>query len=103
YASGFGLEPLTGLPAPECAQSTQNYPHQVADELGLALTDVTCSGARTANLTITPQEVAVATTVPVQNASLSETTDIVSVTIGGIDLGYVNILTSCAAFTADGP
>ena len=103
YASGFGLTPITNLPAPECAQATQNYPHQVADELGLTLTDVSCSGAETANLTTTPQPVAVATTVPIQNAALSETTEIVSVTIGGIDLGYVDILTNCAAISPAGP
>lgn len=104
YAAGFGLTPLSGLPSPECAQSRANYPHSVATELGLVLTDRTCSGAATVNLTTTPQTLLPsATTVAVQDASLSASTDIVTVTIGGNDLGFVDILTACAALSATGP
>lgn len=95
YAAGFGILPSTGLPVAGCDQSTANYPHLVATELGLTLTDVTCSSAETANLTTTPQ-VTYAGTAPIQVASLSTSTDIVTVTISGNDLGFVDILTKCS-------
>jgi LPXTG-motif cell wall-anchored protein len=102
YAAGFGLTPLTGVPHVDCAQSAINYPHQVAAELGLALHDVSCSGAVAMNLTTTPQTVT-GGTVPVQAVALSATTDIVTVTIGGNDLGYVDILTACASLSEVSP
>ena len=101
YAAGFGLTPASSFPLAGCAQSSQNYPHQVASELGLALTDVTCSGARTENLTTTPQ-VVFDGTAAVQDSSLSSTTDVVTLTIGGNDVGYVDIMTFCAALSATG-
>lgn len=102
YAAGYGILPSTGLPVAGCDQSTLNYPHLTAAELGLTLTDVTCSGAETVNLTTTGQ-VTYSGNVPIQALSLSASTDIVTVTVGGNDLGFVDILTNCAAFTATGP
>lgn len=95
YAAGYGILPSTGLPETGCDQSTMNYPHVAATELGLNLTDVTCSGAETANITTTSQATysGVAT---IQLNALTASTDIVSVTIGGNDLGFVDILTNCA-------
>ena len=102
YAAGFGLTPSTGMPVAGCDQSTTNYPHLTAAELGLALTDVTCSGAETANLT-TSAQLTYSGTAPIQLTALSATTDIVTVTVGGNDLGFVDILTNCAAFGPAGP
>jgi lysophospholipase L1-like esterase len=102
YAAGYGILPSTGLPVTGCDQSTTNYPHLTATELGLALTDVTCSGAETANITTTAQ-VTYSGTAPIQLTSLSASTDIVTLTVGGNDLGFVDILTSCAAFSSAGP
>jgi LPXTG-motif cell wall-anchored protein len=102
YAAGYGLTPSTGLPVPGCDQSTMNYPHQVAAELGLDLTDVTCSGAETANIS-TIAQTTYSGLAPIQDTALSASTDVVTVTIGGNDLGFVDILTSCAALSATGP
>jgi hypothetical protein len=102
YAAGYGLTPSTGLPVPGCDQSTTNYPHQVAAELGLDLTDVTCSGAEAVNITTTPQTTYDGVA-PVQDGELSASTDIVTITIGGNDLGFVDILTACAALSDTGP
>ena len=44
YASG-PLVPAQTEPAWGCLRSNNNYAHQLARELGLTLTDVTCSGA----------------------------------------------------------
>ncbi len=42
-------------PPQPCARSTNNYAHQIAARRGLALIDVSCSGAATAHLTGPPQ------------------------------------------------
>src|SRR5690554_4890891 len=58
YASGFGFgPPAPGAPHVNCDQSTLNYPHLVAAEFNLALTDASCSGAVIANIAITQQAV----------------------------------------------
>ena len=49
-AAGPGIRPRAdGAPLP-AGRSARNYPHLVADRLGLDLVDVTYSGATTANL-----------------------------------------------------
>lgn len=102
YSAGYGLTPLTGLPVPGCAQSSSNYPHLLAAALGLSLTDVTCSGAVAANITDTPQ-VTPAGTNEIQSNALSASTNIVTVTIGGNDLGFTSIAETCAAISPTGP
>lgn len=95
YAAGYGILPSTGSPVVGCDQSTSNYPHLTAAELGLTLTDVTCSGAETGNVT-TIAQVTYNGTAPIQLTALGPTTNIVTLTIGGNDLGFVDILTNCA-------
>ncbi|MBC7724256.1 MAG: SGNH/GDSL hydrolase family protein [Burkholderiaceae bacterium] len=97
YAAGFGLAPLTGLPVPECGQASVDYPHQVATALGLVLTDVTCAGAITDNLVVAQGNA------PAQATALSPQTQVVSVTIGGNDLGFGAISQTCIALSAAGP
>lgn len=99
YSAGLGLAPSTGLPTPECGQSAVNYPHQVAAAYGLDLTDVSCSGATTADITTDSQF----GNITPQIAALSADTDVVTLTIGGNDLGFTDIIQSCLAQTADGP
>jgi lysophospholipase L1-like esterase len=99
YTSGLGLAPGTELPVPECAQSEVNYPHRIAEQLGLDLTDVSCSGATTADI----DEVAQHDGAPRQLDALSDSTDVVTLTIGGNDLGFVTVAATCAAASADGP
>lgn len=104
YSAGFGLLPFSDQPAAGCYQAEQNYPHRVADALGLVLNDRTCSGAVTANIRDTPQlTITGAGTAPVQSDSLSATTDIVTVTIGGNDLGFSSVAARCIALDAAGP
>jgi len=98
YAAGLGLTPLTGTPDPSCGQATVDYPHQVAAALGLHLTDVSCSGATTADITGAQRS-----SVPAQAGALSAATSVVSVTIGGNDLGFAQIARSCIALSPAGP
>ncbi|HTW15959.1 MAG TPA: SGNH/GDSL hydrolase family protein [Nocardioides sp.] len=77
-----------------CLRSSVNYPALVAEELGYALTDVSCSGATTANLR-TPQ----ATTtgdVPPQLDALEEDTALVTIGLGGNDDSVFARLIGCA-------
>lgn len=102
YAAGYGLSPLTDLPATGCGQSVHDYPHQVAAQLGLDLTDATCSGAVAADISGTAQ-VTGDGTAPPQDTALSSATRIVSLTIGGNDLGFSSIAAYCVALSANGP
>jgi lysophospholipase L1-like esterase len=93
------LGPTTVPAAPAaCQRSSENYPSVTARALGLALTDASCGGATTADLTgsqgpgIAPQLDA-----------LRHTTALVTVGIGGNDLGFADIATNCAAYTPWGP
>jgi lysophospholipase L1-like esterase len=75
-----------------CLRSTNDYPHLVAAQLGLALTDVTCSGATTDNIVDTPQFAN-----PPQITALTSDTSVVTVTIGGNDVLYSGSALVCAA------
>lgn len=104
YSAGFGLIPYSEAPAAGCYQALADYPHLVAAELGLTLDDRTCSGAETANIRDVPQPTITGEgTAPVQSDSLSSSTDIVTVTIGGNDLGFSDIAAFCLAASATGP
>ncbi|WP_308797419.1 SGNH/GDSL hydrolase family protein [Agromyces silvae] len=103
YASGFGLEPYSSLPVAGCLQSEVDYPHRVADALELRVTDVTCAGASTANVIDTPQRTASGLLAPPQSDALSTRTEVVTLTIGGNDLGFSTVLPQCLAASAAGP
>jgi hypothetical protein len=102
YAAGFGVGPVSGGPVPGCDQSAADYPHLVAQQLGLRLKDVSCAGAVTANLISTPQLTGDGTAPP-QISGLGASTRIVTVTIGGNDLGFASIASSCVALSPTGP
>ncbi|MBB5850106.1 SGNH/GDSL hydrolase family protein [Amycolatopsis umgeniensis] len=87
FAAGPGIPPQQpGTPA-ACGRSTKNYASLVAARRGLALTDVTCSGATTANILTAGQAGQ-----PPQIEAVTPDTRIVTITIGGNDVGYVGSL-----------
>lgn len=94
----YTAAPLTGLFAGEpigCFRSTNNYPHLVQDSLhATAFTDISCSGATTANFPA-PQSVPLGGSNPAQFSALGPDTNVVTVGIGGNDIGFVNILGNC--------
>jgi lysophospholipase L1-like esterase len=94
YASGPAIP---GQIDANCARSDHNYPHDVAVAQHTHLTDVTCSGATTAEMTA-PQG-----TAPAQFAALGRTTDLVTVSIGGNDIGFSTIVGTCAQLGATDP
>lgn len=89
YSSGVGLPDATG----ECNRSTgYNYPNRIQQDQGFgSFTDVSCSGAKTEHFSTAKNDSS-----PPQFDALSDTTDVVTFTIGGNDLGFTSILAICA-------
>jgi len=93
YAAGPRLGPSSG--AVGCEQTQGNYPHRLAERLGLDLTDVTCGGATTADLagSQTPPN---GEPVPPQLDALDADTDLVTIGIGGNDgKVFAELMTTC--------
>lgn len=92
-----------------CLRSSNNYAQQVARQLDLALVDVTCSGASTKHMWethgVSPEQELNENGSPVgdtghpgnppQLQALSPTTDIVTLQIGGNDIGFGSLATTC--------
>lgn len=78
------------VPNQSCGRSTGNYAHLVAADLGLELTEASCIGATIDNIATTPQAMN-----PVQIASVTPDTAIITITIGGNDVSYSASLTTC--------
>jgi lysophospholipase L1-like esterase len=77
-----------------CFRSSVNFPHDLAARLHVAdLVDASCGGAVTADMT-GPQSV-IGGTNPAQFDSLTPDTDLVTVGIGGNDIGFGDIVTTC--------
>ncbi len=100
YTAG-PLIPNQSLSPLGCLRSDHNYPHLVAAALGLALTDMSCSGATTADMTES-QSTDLGTNPP-QLSALSSSTSVVTLGIGGNDIGFASIIENCAALTPWGP
>jgi hypothetical protein len=92
YAAG-PLIPNPLLPL-GCLKSSNNYAHLAAPGIGLSLRDATCSGATTEDMT-SPQEVDPDGPNPPQFDSLDAETTVVSLTIGGNDIGFSDIALDC--------
>jgi GDSL-like Lipase/Acylhydrolase family len=91
YTAGAGILPLSPTASILCLQSAKNYPHLVSSSEGWNLTDASCSGATSSNMT-TSQYPGVG---PQFNA-LSSSTNVVTVGIGGNDNGlFLDALVSC--------
>lgn len=77
-----------------CLRSNQNYPSLVAEGLGVdEFVDVSCSGATTEDM-FAPQSTYLGTNNP-QLDALTDDTTLVSLGIGGNDIGFVSILVDC--------
>jgi lysophospholipase L1-like esterase len=77
-----------------CLKSSNNYPRLAAPAIGLTLRDPSCSGARTDHMT-QPQNVEPDGPNPPQFDSLDAETTVVSITIGGNDIGFSEVAQSC--------
>ena len=84
---------LSGL----CLRSDHNYARDAARTLGVSIKDVSCSGATTTAMTTWQYLLT-----PPQLNALSSSTRIVSLGIGGNDIGFVDILIGCIALSDSG-
>jgi lysophospholipase L1-like esterase len=80
-----------------CLKSDHNYPHLAAGGIGLPLRDPSCSGAKTDHMT-QPQDVDPDGPNPPQFNSLDASTTVVSLTIGGNDIGFSSIAEDCVTY-----
>jgi hypothetical protein len=84
-----------------CLRSDHNYPHLAALARHLSLTDISCSGATTADME-SSQSVSGGTNPP-QLDAVTASTSIVTLGISGNDIGFVSIVENCAAASPWGP
>jgi len=98
YAAG-PIIPLQQQPW-GCLKSDHNYAHLAAPTIGMTLRDPTCSGAETGDMTQT-QGVTPGPNPPQFN-SLDANTKVVSITIGGNDIGFSSIAQDCWSPTPTG-
>ncbi|RZT17121.1 GDSL-like lipase/acylhydrolase family protein [Kribbella sp. VKM Ac-2569] len=83
YASGVGTRSYIESSG-SCQRSTKAYAYIDAGRIGANLTFVACSGARVADVTAN------------QLPSVTRSTNIVSVQVGGNDAGFSSVITECA-------
>lgn len=83
YASGTGTRSYIS-DGTSCQRSTYAYPSLIAAARGYALNFRACSGAKIPDVTNT------------QLGALSASTRYVSISVGGNDAGFSNVLTECA-------
>jgi hypothetical protein len=100
FTADWGVDPVATATQPStgCRQSLNDYPHQVAANLGLQLTDVSCAGALTTNMTqpqtTFPDRASHPAAAP-QFDALTPETDIVSIGVGGNDFGFGDVAAAC--------
>ena len=101
YTAAPLVLPQVGEPI-GCSRSSANYPSLVARALGIAaFRDVSCSSATTEHMTA-PQSVPLGVNAP-QFDALSDGTELVTVGIGGNDVGLVGAAVTCAELGALAP
>jgi lysophospholipase L1-like esterase len=89
------LTSATSPSAPNtCLRSSHNYASLTSAALGLSLTDRSCSSATTKALTLSQGP-----GIPAQLTALGPNTSVVSLGIGGNDLGFSTIARNCVAGT----
>lgn len=83
YSSGTGTRSYIN-DGTDCMRSVYAYPSLIASAKGYALTFRACSGATVSDVTNT------------QLSALSTSTAYVTISVGGNDAGFANVLTECA-------
>ena len=99
FASGPGIPLYANVSA---SRSTQNYPHLLAHKLNANLTDLTTAGATLLNLLSEPQTLPAGEICPPQISLVPRESDIVTLTCGGNDLGYIGSLTHASLMASYG-
>lgn len=98
FAAGAGLGPLEPGSPTLCARSVNGYPQQLARLRGLKIVDMSCGGAMTRHLLHGGQVFQ-----GPQIRTIGPGTRLVTITVGGNDVGYVGDLSLLAARKARTP
>ncbi|HEU4977967.1 MAG TPA: SGNH/GDSL hydrolase family protein, partial [Solirubrobacteraceae bacterium] len=85
YSSGVGTRTYYS-DGTSCDRSPYAYAPQIASAKGYALSFQACSGAKTTDVNAN------------QLGTLSSTTNLVTITIGGNDAGFSNVIVNCALY-----
>jgi len=86
-----------------CLRSDQNYPSLTAGSIhSSSFVDASCSGATTVNMTQSQSTLGVTVNAPQLN-SLTANTKLVTLGIGGNDIDFVDIITTCAEDSLTNP
>src|ERR1700719_280340 len=85
YSSGVGTRVFYSESG-SCKRSPEAYPPKVASQQGYTLSFQACSGAKTTDVNSN------------QLGTLSSTTALVTITIGGNDAGFSNVIVNCALY-----
>lgn len=94
YVSGPGI-PIPSTNPLGCMRSSKNYPNLVRSRIKVTkFTDVSCSGADTQDMH-TPQSVTPGPANPPQLNALNRQTKVVTLGIGGNDIGFTDIAINC--------
>lgn len=84
YAAGIGLGDKVPNSPPVCMRGEGSYPRVLAQNIGARLTDASCSGSTTKQILDEGQA-----GLEPQIKAVTKDTDLVTITVGGNDLGYV--------------
>jgi lysophospholipase L1-like esterase len=85
-----------------CLRSSENYASITAADLGYSLVDAGCSGATTANMAQDQTDLGLEINAP-QLDALTGGTSLVTLGIGGNDIGFLDIIETCAAESLTDP
>jgi lysophospholipase L1-like esterase len=85
YSSGVGTRVFYESSG-SCKRGPEAYPPKVASQKGYTLSFQACSGAKTTDVNAN------------QLGTLSSSTALVTITIGGNDVGFSNVIIECAAY-----
>ena len=87
----------------ECLRSSRNYSSITAAALGFTLDDVSCSGATTDNMAGSQtDDLGIVINAPQLNA-VTSATKVVTLGIGGNDIGFTDIIETCAGESLSNP
>lgn len=78
-----------------CLRSSENYASLTAADLGYSLVDASCSGATTVNMAQDQTDLGIEINAP-ELDSLTGGTSLVTLGIGGNDIGFLDIIETCA-------
>jgi lysophospholipase L1-like esterase len=101
YTSGPLIPSATGSPL-ACLRSTNDYPQLTASAIGASsFTNISCSGATTADMN--GSQSVTGGTNPAQFSALNSGTTVVTMGIGGNDIGFLSIIETCAEDSLSNP